>query len=208
MSRARSPFLVLITASLISLFPALILLDWLVERSGRRSVRLEGELRVRLGDHAPLFLPLTMTPGDSGATVVLTGAAMLRHDRYPWEPTGHEGTFRLELTPELLTNPRPGSRKSGFYASFASQRASSTDPPAPLADCSGQIFVEELGPPAPTTDLSRLSTLNLRLDLRCDHPGQDQRRGTADDRVWTISGPIQLVSHSPNEGLMGFRNQR
>ena len=179
MSRARSPFLVLITASLISLFPALILLDWLVERSGRRSVRLEGELRVRLGDHAPLFLPLTMTPGDSGATVVLTGAAMLRHDRYPWEPTGHEGTFRLELTPERLTNPRPVARKSGFYASFASQRASSTDPPAPLADCSGQIFVEELWPPESSTDLFRFSTINLPRGLPCDHPGQDPRRANA-----------------------------
>ena len=49
MSRVRSPFLVLITASLISLFPALILLDWLVDGAVIGTSPLQK--RVRTGSH-------------------------------------------------------------------------------------------------------------------------------------------------------------
>lgn len=187
MVRARSSFLVLLGLLLASLVPALYVLEWLVDSSGRRASRLEGTLEVRLEGQQPLSMVTSLSADTTGPGLHLHGRGELRHDVYPWEATGLVGFLTLELPPDLLA-AGPTVEQTGFAASFrvASQVGGRGGPSTP---CLGTIRVGELAPARADIRLEELSALNLQVALRCPTPPEPGE----DARAWTLVGPLELT---------------
>jgi len=171
-----------------ALLPLLFLLEWAVDRSGRRDHTVEAELSVRLdgGDPHTLALPLQAWHQDEGVT--LRGTGRLQGARYPWKPTPMEATTELRLSNGFLNDSSKGVRNEGFVASLVLRDTSRADRLGmPVIPCSGAILVEEVE----LVD-ANLSQLRLRLDLTCTSSGPDLQWGSGDERVWSLVGPVQL----------------
>lgn len=173
-----------------ALIPLLFLLDWAVGRSGRRAFIVEAELSLRLDGGDPLTLALPLDAMHDREGLSLTGTAALQGARYPWKPTPLEASLDLRLSQELLDDPNKGAREQGFIASLVLKDTSRPDGLGmPRIPCGGAILVEEL-----RSEAQELLQMRLRLDLLCSSSGPDMRWNTGDERVWTMSGPIQLRS--------------
>ncbi len=171
-----------------ALLPLLFLLEWAVDRSGRRDHTVEAELSVRLdqGDPHTLALPLEAWHQDDGLT--LKGTGRLQGARYPWKATPIEATTELRLSDGFLADPSNGVRNEGFVASLVLRDTSRADGLGmPRIPCTGAILVEKM-----ELVNDNLSQLRLRLDLACTSSGPDLKWGSGDERTWGLVGPVQL----------------